>query len=732
MKNYGGQMLNRRDFLKETSSAAAAAAFAAGIQPIAGVSAETTVPRAGWFDDIYCQLHLDAHFGGFREIYKRFDAEGAAQILDEAGFQMVSFFAKGWAGYSYYPTEIGVVHPGLDRDFTGEMTRALKKRGIRCLLYFMLQSERRIQQEHSEWVRNANPSVVKLDPKKIGTPAMMCINTRYADEVGIPQLKEILGRYDIDGFFLDIFMHQFQGDICYCPTCRAAFEKEIGGPIPVADTDSNAFAWRLLRNRQMEESMAKVQHALEEIKPDISNIYNWSWMFRYPVTPPEYAHHLSWDTPVPKVGLFSWNFSLEARYLATLPNITWSCMSTRGNTWGEYSLREPEAYMSENATVLAACGRTYLSDIPYPDGNPDPAVYDVYNAVNNRTRQYIPFTRNCDPVKDTVVLHSAYSVWSKKPLQPADTWYPGLAYYSVCGAHKAMIEGHVQIDISNSEQFVDTLDQYKAVVLADQAILNERECEAIRRFVKNGGVLLATGETATRDVKNNLLSSFAIADVLGVELAGISDTANCYLRFPLKEETFGIPMMDIQVMGRYAMVKPTTAQTLLELVPPYEGIKNGSPPPARETQGPGVTLNTYGKGKAIYCAAKLFSSYYTEDTPVLRKLALWLLNEVYPSDARTIFFEQTPSNVEVFLNQRGNERFIHLVNYSGDKRERGTPQVQDFTTVHGIRIHVKLSTRPVSLITVPDGGKVPYNYQNGWVTFEAEPLRIHDVYRIEV
>jgi hypothetical protein len=66
-------------------------------------------------------------------IYEGFDAESAARILNTARFQMVSCFASCGAGYSYYPTNIGVRHPALTRDFTGEMTAALKKRGIRVL-----------------------------------------------------------------------------------------------------------------------------------------------------------------------------------------------------------------------------------------------------------------------------------------------------------------------------------------------------------------------------------------------------------------------------------------------------------------------------------------------------------------------------------------------------------------------------------------------------------------------
>jgi hypothetical protein len=35
----------------------------------------------------------------------------------------------------------------------------------------------------------------------------MCANTPYAEEIGIPQMKELVSLYDLDGFFIDIFWH---------------------------------------------------------------------------------------------------------------------------------------------------------------------------------------------------------------------------------------------------------------------------------------------------------------------------------------------------------------------------------------------------------------------------------------------------------------------------------------------------------------------------------------------
>jgi len=109
-----------------------------------------------------------------------------------------------------------------------------------------------------------------------------------------------------------------------------------------------------------------------------------------------------------------------------------------------------------------------------------------------------------------------------------------------------------------------------------------------------------------------------------------------------------------------------------------------------------------------------------------------MLEQVFPAASRTILLEGAPAQVEMFYNQRDHERFLHLINYAGDKRETGPPQVQDLTTVHGIQVQVRVESPPVRVTAVPEGRDVPFTYRDQRVRFAAEPLALHSVYRIEL
>jgi hypothetical protein len=93
----------------------------------------------------------------------------------------------------------------------------------------------------------------------------------------------------------------------------------------------------------------------------------------------------------------------------------------------------------------------------------------------------------------------------------------------VGGAHKALVESHVQFGILNSGTLLRTLRDYQLLILPEQCIRSPGETAAIREFVRNGGGLVVTGETGVRDMANRPLADFALADILGVRRAGISE-----------------------------------------------------------------------------------------------------------------------------------------------------------------------------------------------------------------
>jgi len=653
-----------------------------------------------WIGSTFRELHLDAHFSQIAAPYEQFDAERAADILKGAGFQMVSFFAVCNAGYSYFPTKLGVVHPGLKRDYTGEMARALKKRGIRVLAYVSAGPERKLHNVHPEWAIVRNPPAGGR-----GDMAQMCLNSPWVDEAHIPRMREIAELYGIDGFFLDNLLGKFVGTACYCRSCRERFASDIGGEIPTSDSDPKVFA----HHRWLTRNMARYAEKVSAAFPGLAFVFTHLWVTRTPVTPPATVKQVVWEPVPPYPGIHSIDFSLESRYLSTLRGVeNFSCMATRGNGWGDYSLRDAAIFRHEAAVMLAGGGRPYLSDDNYPSGNPDPAVYKTYGEVNRRTAELEPLVKGCVSVKDVAVLLSADSMWSGLPLVPPREWMSAPASLGVAGAHRALVEDHVQFSIVNSETLVESLDGYGALVVPEQRVLNDRECEAVRRFVDRGGALIVTGDTGTRDGENRPRKDLALADVLGVSLAADPGESGGNARTYIRTDE-----MDIQLRAGHLRVRTTTAKTLM----PLSGTGEKQAPLAT-AEGPGVTLNTFGKGRALYCAAPLYTAYYREGTGALRRLASRFLETVHPRTARTLALENAPLNVEVVCNARGRDRIVHLLNYTYDRRI-------DFSAIHGVRVGIRCASQPRRV----QPGIV--RWKDGWAWVEAQPFITHATYVFE-
>lgn len=370
--------------------------------PIAATAARP--PRRSWLADTFRELHIDAHFARVPNPYADFDAGRAASIIAEAGFQMVSLFAVCNRGYSYYPTRIGTVHPGLRRDFTGEFTRALKKHGIRVLAYVSVRE---------------------------------CPVAPWLEQTHLPQLKEILSLYDVDGFFFDAVLGKFVSS----PTC--------GGP---------------------QDAAKYIDTVRAALKPGLAFVMNHLWVTLNPSNPPRSLKQLVWEPVPPYRGVITDDFSLEARYLSAVPGVeNWSCMSTRGNGWGVRGIRDPNAYLREAAVVLAAGGRPYWGDVSHPSGNPDPELYRVWGEVNARTAALEPYISNVQPASE-VALRIPSS---------------GLAF-----ARQALLDEHCQFSILGPEMFAATLGRYKVAIIPEPESLTAVERDALAKF--RGAVIVAS------------------------------------------------------------------------------------------------------------------------------------------------------------------------------------------------------------------------------------------------
>jgi hypothetical protein len=100
----------------------------------------------------------------------------------------------------------------------------------------------------------------------------------------VPQMKELIDRYGVDGFWID-------GDIwsvepCYCKKCRAAFTARTGLAKPPVNTEDPAWpAWWDFTRENFEAFVTRYCEAVHRHKPGVKVCSNWLYTFRHPGEP---------------------------------------------------------------------------------------------------------------------------------------------------------------------------------------------------------------------------------------------------------------------------------------------------------------------------------------------------------------------------------------------------------------------------------------------------------------
>ena len=99
-------------------------------------------------------VHLDFHtMPGVYDVGRDFDAAAFAETLSNAGVEYITVFAKCNLGFAYYPTKVGVPHPGLQRELLGPMLEACHERGIRAAAYLNTGLDHEQASKHREWCK---------------------------------------------------------------------------------------------------------------------------------------------------------------------------------------------------------------------------------------------------------------------------------------------------------------------------------------------------------------------------------------------------------------------------------------------------------------------------------------------------------------------------------------------------------------------------------------------------
>jgi hypothetical protein len=428
------------------------------------------------------QVHLDFHTSEcLPTVGRDFDATQFQAALCAGHVNSITVFAKCHHSWSYYPTQVGQVHPTLSRDLLGEQIAACHAIGVRAPIYYTVGWSSTDAEEHPEWTARTADGVIQTcgfdltakpeDPKSCFNWKFMCPSGGYAELIWA-QTEELCANYPVDGFFYDIC----HNSPCYCEVCKAGMAAEGMDPaVPADATRYNVLKWQRLMTGCNEIILARHPEATIFYNGGGGNQYHPEWHAWQ-------THHELEDLPTAWGGYDK--FPIRARFFAN-GSKDYLAMSGKFHTaWGEFGgFKAPEAIRFEAACMIAYGARCSFGDQLPPLGQMDMATYENIGHGYAYVEAIEEYGLDGQPAANL-------GIWLSGK-EPHDQGVASMLME--CGLDFAVVAPG------------ECLGKFTTVILPGGPCLTEADAARLEAYRAAGGTILALGESALDAEKTRFL-----------------------------------------------------------------------------------------------------------------------------------------------------------------------------------------------------------------------------------
>lgn len=669
------------------------------------------------------QIHLDFHTPGeVTDVGSNFDPDEFASTMAAARVQSVNLFAKCHHGYSYFPTTVGTMHPGLTFDLLGQQIEALHKVGIRAPIYLAVGWDDLAGQNHPEWIAvNREGNVLMRPPLSNHSPlqnqvgwSWLDMGTEYAGYVNA-QVAELCSRYEVDGFWFDIV-----GDI---PNYSASAQTRMRAAGVDISNEREVFAFASATTSTFMERTSKTVRSLH---PAASIYYNGT------TTPTarrtlEVQTHLEVES-LPTGNESHWgylHYPIVARHARSFGRPIVGMTGRFHKSWADFGGLKNQAQLDyEAGTIVGAGGAVSIGDQLDAGGKLDTAVYRAIGRTFDWLAALEPWLEDSENVAEVAIV----SDLKNSGLQEFSEFSEG-----VNAAAQMMLEMGVQFAILDIESLNDS--PYEVVILPDDYRPDDNAVVAIERARSAGARLVLSGRTAWDRER----AEFQLARI-PASIVASSPTIPSYIRAGDSAPS------GTEVDPEFAYVFYDAAE-LVE--PTIGGISLGELARARYTRtwdhfyshGQAPVGDTLGhpwgvfSEDVLYLAAPLIGAYRSHDYWVYRALFEQAFGRLLPD--RVVRYDG-PHWVEVACRAQrcpGEERkrlIVHLTSYTPRRTAGQVARVDSAGTIAaGTTLTVHAPHGATRAYLAPSGETLEHQVEGSVWTIRLPDLGVHTVIVLE-
>jgi Hypothetical glycosyl hydrolase 6 len=734
--------------------------LAVSLGGLRGSEASAEAKRIPWYQRTYRwgQINLNEldpqHFdlAWWRGYWQRSQTQG--MVINAGGI------------VAYYPSKEPLQHQAKflnGADLYGDLTRAAHADGLAVFARMDCGSAfTPFYQQHPDWFAvNAAGEPYRSGSEADGNVLYTtCINGPYYDQYIPSILREIIAHEKPEGFTDNHWAGLGRDSMCYCNYCKSKFHQYSGKDLPRSKNwDDPVYrqwiAWSYQRRLEIWDlftSTTKAAGGPECIWSGMlsGNFVEAAASFRDMRELCRRADVLMMDHQArAKDGGFQENGDTGKRVhgLGGWDKLAPESMATYGPRKAARPIPEVRMWMVDGVA-----------------GNIQPWWHHVGGYQEDR-RQF----QVVEPFFRWYAAHQQYLV-NRQPIATVGVvysqrnfeWYGRdhanvLALAPYDGMIQALIRARIPYLPVHADDLERDASHFSVLVLPNLAAMSSAQVESVRKYVSNGGSLVATGETSLYDDFGDRRSDFALAEVLGVRYTGKrygpKDPAaleHTYLRLtpdvgqdvdgprhgdepaksaPRHPALRGFEATNIVTFGGVLPeVKPAAgSDVLLTLVPEFPAF-----PPEESwmrvprTEIPGLVIRQQGSARIAYLPADLDRRYQQGNIPdhgdLLANLVRWASADSLPLEVKG------PGLIDCHLYGQAGRLILHLVNLTSAGTWR--MPVEELIPVGPISVRVKLPDGVAGkrlLLAVAGGTATPVRRQGGWAQFEVKSILDHEI-----
>ncbi len=639
-------------------------------------------------------LHFDYHAcKETKDIGKNFDPSILREIIKKVKPDFIQCDTKGHPGYASYMTDVADRAPGLVNDLLANWRKVTEEYGVPLYSHYSGVWDMKAALDHPDWT---------IATEEGKTTDRMSVFGPYVDKKLIPQLKELIEKYHIDGAWVDGECWAVYVDY----SKRTADEYEEKYHKKPAKCGDNDFKNYLDYNRKgFLDYVRKYIRAAHETNPDFMITSNWMSTAWVPQKI-DFTDYVSGDlSPTNSVDSARFDGRIMAMSGKMWDIMSWGINFPVHHTKGVIQLEQ------EAACVLALGGGFQIYNMQDPTNVClNPGGIDGWAEVSKFCHDRKNFCYGGDFVPDMGILYSI------------DSYYDCLAvpFYRDCsynmelyGTMLGLLDQGTSLNVVSSEDLtLEMLKKYPRFALSDSTILSPDLVSMLLEYAEEGGELLLMGAHTAR----------IFAKALGLKVSYKEEKHPIFF--------IGDEQTSLEVRDEYTLIEEGALSEICYLYPADVAgdVECTNPPPTilrGSVRYPGLGSISIGEGKILLAPHNVGQAYLKERTYELENF----FSGICLSFSQRTIMHNHKGELEVVYREKDGKKYLHLINLLGPHRVPCVSSFNKISPLMDVTVSVKMIEAPKRVYLEPEHKEIEFAYdvESGSLLIHFDEIALYNI-----